>query len=423
VQVTAQAVEFLVAAKRAGLPVEAKLLDRATEALKRVLRSDYSGLLPDWRYSQQVAALRSLAWAGALDEHYLIDLFHERKLMDATALADLASTMSTQPKIYRTNLDALKSELWDRVIIKLNRGKPTFEGIEQGRSYWGYGFLSSQPSMVASVFEALLRLDPEDSRHDLMRDALLSYASPTQGFRSTYENRRAIAALALYLDRAKPNVPNSTIALSSGKTLTVNGTVKTAKATLASDKPLEATVTGGPVGVRVAYQYVPAQPGDQVTATQRGFLVSRSETHLHADGSDETRFQDKAGEKQTLKLGDILELHTQLVNDEARPHVALVVPFAAGLEPLNPALENASSDAKPSQADSITPAYVQRLDNEVRYYFLQLPKGTYTFHFRVRAATEGSFVHPAPYAEQMYRQEVRGRGEGLRVVVQGEHER
>ena len=46
-------------------------------------------------------------------------------------------------------------------------------------------------------------------------------------------------------------------------------------------------------------------------------------------------------------------------------------------------------------------------------------QGTHTFHFRVRAATEGSFVHPAPYAELMYREEVRGRGEGLRVVVKG----
>ena len=37
--------------------------------------------------------------------------------------------------------------------------------------------------------------------------------------------------------------------------------------------------------------------------------------------------------------------------------------------------------------------------------------------------SEGSFVHPAPYAEQMYRQEVRGRGEGMRVVVTGGHQR
>jgi alpha-2-macroglobulin len=358
-----------------------------------------------------------------MDEHYLIDLFQHRNQMDAMALADLASVMSMQPKVYRTNLEALKNELWDLVIVKLNKGKPVFEGIKQGRSYWGYGFLSSEPSMVAAVFEALLRLDPDDSRHDLMRDALLSYANATQGFQSTYENRRAIAALALYLDHAKPNVPNSTLALSSGATLNVNGDTKTAKATVPSEKPLEATVTGGPVGVRVAYKYVPSTPGDKVTSVQRGFLVSRSATHLHADGSDETRFQDKAGETQALKVGDILEIHAQLVNDQTRTHVAFVVPFAAGLEPLNPALENAGSDAQPSQPDSIAPAYVQRLDNEVRYYFLQLPQGTFSFHFRVRAATEGSFVHPAPYAEQMYRQEVRGRGEGMRIVVQGDHER
>jgi hypothetical protein len=423
VQVTAQAVEFLDAAKRAGISVDQKPLDRATEALKRVLRSDYAGLLPDWRYNQQVTALRALSRIGALDEHYLIELFHQRARMDVMALADLASTMSAQPKVYRTNIDTLRGELWERVIIKLHKGKPTFEGISYGRPAWGYGYLSSQTSMVAAVFESLLYLDPTDTRHELLRDALLSHANPTQGFQSTYENRRAIAALGLYLERAKPNVPNTTLALSSGKTLTVNGDVKTAKATLASDKPLEATVTGGPVGVRVAYKYVPATPGDKVTATQRGFLVSRGATHLHADGSDATRFQDKAGETQTLKVGDILELHAQLVNDQARAHVAFVVPFAAGLEPLNPALENASSDAKPSQQDSITPAYVQRLDNEVRYYFLQLPQGTHTFHFRVRAATEGSFVHPAPYAEQMYREEVRGRGEGLRIVIQGQNER
>jgi uncharacterized protein YfaS (alpha-2-macroglobulin family) len=423
VQVTAQAVEFLQSAKRAGLPVDAKLMDRATEALRRVLRSDYAGLLPDWRFNQQVSALRALSWAGAMDEHYLVELFHQRRHMDAMAMADLASAMSLQPKVYRTNLDALKTELWDRVIIKLSRGKQVFEGIKNARSYWGYGYLTSEPSTVAAVFEALLRLDPGDTRHDLVRDALLSYANATQGFQSTHENRRAIAALALYLERAKPQVPNSTLALSSGKTLTVNGETKTAKATVASDKPLEATVTGGPVGVRVAYQYVPSTPGDKVTSTQQGFLVSRSATHLHADGSDQTRFQDKAGQVQVLKVGDILEIHAQLVNDQSRGHVAFVVPFAAGLEPLNPALENASSDAQPSQADSIRPAYVQRLDQEVRYYFLQLPSGTHTFHFRVRAATEGSFIHPAPYAEQMYRQEVRGRGEGLRITVQGANER
>jgi uncharacterized protein YfaS (alpha-2-macroglobulin family) len=100
-----------------------------------------------------------------------------------------------------------------------------------------------------------------------------------------------------------------------------------------------------------------------------------------------------------------------------------VVPLPAGLEPLNPALATASADARPSQSDSIAPTYVQRLDDEVRYYFDELPRGSYSFHFRARALSEGSFVEPPPYAELMYHQEVRGRGAGMHVVVTGEHEK
>lgn len=423
VQVTAQAVEFLDSAKKAGIPIDDKLQARAVDALKRVLRSDYAGLIPDWRYNQQTAALRALTRVGSLDEHYLIDLFQLRDRMDAMALADLASTMASSPSTYRTNLSALKGELWDTVIIKLNKGQPYFEGIKTRRTYWGYGYLSSTPSTVAAVFEALLYIDPADKRHDLLRDALVSYASAAKGFGSTFENRRAIAALSLYLDRAKPNLPQSSVVLSTGERLDVDGNKKTAHATVASDAALSAMVVGGPVGVRVATKYVAATPGDKVSSLQKGFILSRTTTHLHADGSPETHFDDKSGSTQTLKVGDILELHTQITVDDSRAHVALVIPFAAGLEPLNPELANASSDAKPSQADSLTPAYVQRMDNEVRYYFLQMPRGTHTFHFRVRASTEGSFVHPAPYAEQMYREEVRGRGEGMRIIVQGENQK
>ncbi|HZI04422.1 MAG TPA: hypothetical protein VEZ71_10385, partial [Archangium sp.] len=424
VQVTALAVEFLDGARRAGLKVDEKPQTRAVEGLKRVLRSTYPGLVQEWRYNQQTAALRALTRVGSLDQHYLIDLFQLRNRLDIQSLADLASTMSTQPTVYRTNLEVLRNELWDSVIIKLNKGKPVFEGLKWRRDAWGYyGYLSSRSASVAAVFEALVLLSPEDARLEQLRDALLSYASAETGFGSTFENRRAIAALALYLAKAKPAVPDTTVTLSSGAALKVNKDTKTARAEVASDAQLSATVKGGPVGMRVEAQYIPATPGDKVTPLKQGFIVSRGATWLHADGSEETRFDDASGEVKELKVGDILELHARIVTEEERVHVALVVPFAAGLEPLNPELANASSDAKPSQADSLAPAYVQRLDNEVRYYFLKMPPGTHTFHFRVRAATEGSFVHPAPWAELMYRESVRGRGEGLRIVVKGEHEK
>ena len=118
-----------------------------------------------------------------------------------------------------------------------------------------------------------------------------------------------------------------------------------------------------------------------------------------------------------MAVGDIVELSTTLVSDEDRFHVALIVPFAAGLEPLNPALKTAGADAVPSRSDSRTPTYVQRLDHEVRYYFDFLPKGTHAFHFRARATVEGSFTHPPPIAEGMYAPEVRGRGVGQRFII------
>ena len=151
--------------------------------------------------------------------------------------------------------------------------------------------------------------------------------------------------------------------------------------------------------------------------------MSRSLSWLHSDGSAITHHDDKTGSSLAIPLGEILEIHAQLVTDEVRHHVALVIPIAAGLEPLNPNLETSGNDAKPSQADSINPTYVQRMDSEVRYYFTELPRGTYTFHFRVRASSEGKFVHPPPYAELMYREEVRGRGAGMKIVVTGAHEK
>jgi uncharacterized protein YfaS (alpha-2-macroglobulin family) len=175
--------------------------------------------------------------------------------------------------------------------------------------------------------------------------------------------------------------------------------------------------------MRAAYSYLPDTPGDQAPALKNGFIVSRNSTLLPVSGGEDTFFDDKQGAVATLAVGDILELHSRIVTDEARNHVALVVPFAAGLEPMNAALETSSKDAQPSLSDSLTATYVQRLDHETRYYFTQLPKGTHTFHSRVRATSEGSYVHPAPYAELMYRQEVSGRAEGSRIVVKGSHEK
>ena len=48
-----------------------------------------------------------------------------------------------------------------------------------------------------------------------------------------------------------------------------------------------------------------------------------------------------------MVVGDVVEEHVQVVNPQERHYVAVVVPLAAGMEPLNPALETAPPEAKP----------------------------------------------------------------------------
>ena len=422
VGLTAQVVELAYGIRGAGVEVDPKVLSRAEEALKRALRSDFP-VLAGYRYNQQTSAMRALARAGKLDEHYLADLFQRRAEMDAVSLSDLAFSMSRRPEPFRANLEVLKQELWGTVVVKLRDGKEFVEKIQRDRSGWGWSWLGSTPATFASVWRGLLAVDPQNPRQDLVRDALLSQARPAVGFGDTFSNRRGLEALADYLAKPRPDLPGGALALDGAGELAVDGKRKAARWSRRSEQPLAGTVRGAPLGVRVAYSYLPAAPGSEVKALRQGFVVTRSWSPVRGDGTVSPPVEDKAGDARKVAPGDVFEVHARLVSDEERGWVALVVPFAAGLEPLNPALANSGPLARPSEADSIQPTYVQRMDGEVRYYFSRLPRGSYSFHFRVRAASEGSFVHPAPWAEMMYRQEVRGRGEGMRVVVVGDHEK
>jgi alpha-2-macroglobulin len=418
-QLTAAALEFITAAKKADLPVDDKVRQRAIDALKRSLRRDFSGLWGEYRYNQQTASLRSLARIGELDDNYAIELYQNRATMDSAALSDLTLAMAERPQVFQTNLGTLKGELWDELVFKLAKGTSVFDRLRRQRTSWSGLYLGSTAASVASVWEALLRVDAANPKHPQLRDALLANAKANNGFGSTYDNRRAISALAVWLEKGQSGAAKTTVAVAGQPDLVLDDAKKAGRRTVEGDKAPSVTVTGGPVGARLQATYLPLEPGDRAQAKKEGLIVARSLTRYPADGSAPVNVDDTPGQVLKVALGEVLEFHAQLTTDEARNHVALIVPFAAGLEPMNPALETSGSDAKPSQADSLTPTSVQRLDHEVRFVFTTLPRGTHTFHFRVRASSEGSFVHPPPFAELMYREEVRGRGVGERIVVTG----
>jgi uncharacterized protein YfaS (alpha-2-macroglobulin family) len=102
--------------------------------------------------------------------------------------------------------------------------------------------------------------------------------------------------------------------------------------------------------------------------------------------------------------------------------VAVVVPLAAGFEPLNPNLETAPPEAKPANSLTMQPTYSAYLDDQVAFYFDTLPAGTYDFYFRTRAQIPGEFIQPPAKAEMMYDGSVVGSSPGLRIEVRAKPE-
>jgi uncharacterized protein YfaS (alpha-2-macroglobulin family) len=118
-----------------------------------------------------------------------------------------------------------------------------------------------------------------------------------------------------------------------------------------------------------------------------------------------------------VSVGDVLEETVELVNPQDRTHVAISLPLAAGLEPLNPNLATAPAEATPSAGPTLTPSWTSFGDDRVFYAYDTLPKGNYRFVFRTRALIPGSFTQPPGEAETMYQAGVYGASAGQRIVI------
>lgn len=421
IQLTADALTFMAAAERIGVKLDERAKSRALEALRRALRSDYSGFIAGYRYNEQSSALRALFSSGSFDDHYLTDLFRSRREMDLMSRTELALAMIRRRGVFESDLKTARDELWASAAFQLDRGKKVFVGVSDPRKDWGGLVLGSQTSTIANLLEALVELDPQNPDVRLVFEGLLRRGAGGRGFGSTYDNRRAVSAIAAYLLKAGAAKKEIRIVLADRNKKTLQelrlaDKPKVARAIVASDDPFVVTSTGD-VQARVRRTWLPAVPGDRVGSLKAGFIVQRAMTLIPADGSAPVRKDDQRGAERTMQVGDVVEMHATFTTDVPRHNVAFTVPFAAGFEPLNPELKTSSSEAIPTEHDSAQPTYVQRLDHEVRYYFSHVPRGTYSFHFRLKATTPGSFAQPPAVAELMYDQSVRGRGDGVRVII------
>ena len=421
VWLTAWTVEFLVEAKKSGFAVDPTQFNALTRALHQALRSDYADFVSGAEYVERAWALAALASAGDLDRGYAAELARKVDALSTEGVAEVRFALDNSA-VDAPLIKSLDDALWKGLLVKQREGKDVYGGLQDGS--WqtrSPQILPSETRIVAEMLRA--EANTSDPRRRLLVSALVTLGKG-DGWGTTNSNAEALLALARFAT-ADTGTPTQSVAL------TLPGGAQ--QATLGADHPMQryavrdpgavsvtaaAATSEHPVTVQSDLTWLPLADGSHVDPAAAGFVVTRDSALIEPTGAPAKHVKlDKAAIELKLTVGDTVEDSLEVVNPADRYHVAITIPLAAGMEPLNPALNTAPPEATPSAEPTLAPSYVAFLDDQVQYFYDHLPKGTYAFHFRSKAAVPGRFIQPAASARMMYDDAVAGNGAGAAVVI------
>lgn len=427
VYLTAYAVEFLAEVKRAnetskaGYAFDEGIYKKALEALERGLSSDYARFVDGYRYYERSLALSALAKAGKLDVGYARQLAAQRDEVDLQSQARIYEALQRDPGALKAESADLKRKLWAQTVFKLDNGKEVFGGLQQRSFRVGARVHADEITALAGMVSAFSSAPERPEKLPLLVRELVALGTG-DGWGTTQANSLALQAmrnfLAVPMEKGRTSgtfacgAASEAIALDASKGALALRCADAGKAGLTM-------AAGGKHGswqVRYSQRYLPARPGSQAPAVQKGFVVKREFIFVDAKG-DRRLAVDSAGIPFAMRAGDILEEHIQVQNPKDRLYVAVTAPFAAGLEYMNPRLETSGEEAKPKGATTHAGDYQAFGDDKLVFYFDSMPAGTYDFHYRLRATVEGEFSHPSARAEMMYDMATFGSSPGAKIVV------
>jgi uncharacterized protein YfaS (alpha-2-macroglobulin family) len=419
VSLTAWVFQFLVDAEAAGFRVDQGMKRRLVESLKRSLRSDYSQFVDGGSFHERCQALAALASADELDEAYAAELARRAAVFGPEPMADVTLALARSGDVDSYAARHLRRELWNSLVFQLHQGQERFAGFQEAPPVPGL-LIPSQARTLGRVLRALVHAEPASPRLKVLLSGLVDQAGPS-GWGSTNANAAALQAV---VDAAKlPSTGGGLkVRLEAGGRS--QDRMTSAREPLlrwesAEAGPLEVELVEGgkqPVTLLVDTTYMPAEPGSKAAPVAEGFVVERRWLKVDPEGGPPTQVA-LAGGQVEVKIGDVIEEHVRVVNPEDRHFVAVEVPLAAGMEPMNPELATAGAIARPANSSTRSPDYQRYLDEKAAFYFDALPKGTYDIYFRTRATVVGRFVQPPARAEMMYQEVVQGHSSGTRVAV------
>lgn len=422
VSLTAWTLQFLAEARDAGYVVDRELFESLVASLERAMRSDYHFFIDGESFAERAWALTALTRAGRFNPSYAAELARQAQFLDLESTAQVLQSFVAAGQAEGPSIDELVAKLWDGVIVRLHQGREVYGGLQDGGRRRNGLILPSETRTVATLTRALASFQEDRPRFQVLVDGLVTLGRG-DGWGSTQANAAAVQALSEVLRAPSPSGGRRRVELAlDGTRRSLALTPEAPVARFASSLPGAGEVRlaegGGVTVLRAETRWIPRADGASVAAASHGFVVSRELRHvLPGDQPPRLLPVSEAGGTFDFAVGDVIEDHVRVINPESRHYVAVVVPLAAGLEPLNPSLATAPPEARPSGELTRASSYAAYQDDSVSFYYDSLPKGTYDLYFRTRATVAGRFVQPSASAEMMYDEAVRGWSPGAWVEI------
>ena len=179
---------------------------------------------------------------------------------------------------------------------------------------------------------------------------------------------------------------------------------------------------GSVVAARAELSYLPAAPGSQAAPRRDGFVVTREQLVYRAGAASGTpperiglRFAGHVGRAHRRRGGGGARAGGESGEPQLRRRGGAARRRHGAAQPAP--RDRAAGGQGRAATLTLTPTYAAYLDDQVAFYFNELPKGTYDFYFRTRAQVQGDFIQPPAKAEMMYDGSQVGTSAGATVSV------
>jgi uncharacterized protein YfaS (alpha-2-macroglobulin family) len=158
------------------------------------------------------------------------------------------------------------------------------------------------------------------------------------------------------------------------------------------------------------------KPVEEVTALNRGIIVSRQYRPVDCDAEDGVcPVIDQA------QVGDVIQVKLTVIAPNDLHYVVVEDPFPAGAEGVDQSLKTTSVVGEPPElirTDRVNPwgwwwfSHTEMRDEKAVLFAAYLPRGTYEYTYLIRASLPGEFRAIPTHAYEMYFPEVFGRSDG-----------